>query len=306
MQKRRLINLLKLKSTVVILTLIMAASPLYAQFSSGDYYMLGYGFGTVSSDAAYGYKNQSTKTNNLDYYKDSFNHGSVYVKYMSVDRTGLMAMDFDLITTLGAVMGGLLGDFDITSLPGTGEWNDLDKNLGKYKSASSPKLYSTGSDFTYGNLDLLFGDREMMFGFHLGLNGTGGNDDDEFNNFEAFSGPNHNFRYLANKIYWSIGFANAYFFNENLLLLSRANVIWGWKDNGVRELDNNTWGFEIFPTVRFVWGGDIGLFVDGFVKYRNFFEVESVVDASRVKEKIKIPGFSTTHIGVTIGVYLRD
>lgn len=302
-------QLTKLFLPVVVLGLCVLGqnNKLFAQIQEGDYYMVGYGFGTVSSGAAYGYKNSANKTFNLDYYEDSFSHSSFHIKYMSIDDDFYMGMDFEILATLVAAMTGALGDgFDITSYPGTGEWNDLDKNLSQFKNRTDPKLYSTGTDFTYGNLDLLFGDSEMKFGAHVGLNGVGGNDDDEYNNFEAFSGAEHNFHYLANKIFWTIGGAHQYTIMENLFVTTRASLIWGWKDNGVRELDSSTWGFEIYPNIRFLYGEDIGLFADVYMKYRSFSELESKVKTQNINEKITIPGFSTMHFGLAVGVYLNN
>ncbi len=55
----------------------------FAQISDGDYYMVGYGIGSVSSGAAYGYKNGPAETYNLDYYEDSFSHTSFHIKHIA-------------------------------------------------------------------------------------------------------------------------------------------------------------------------------------------------------------------------------
>ncbi|NOX89097.1 MAG: hypothetical protein GXO77_08725 [Calditrichaeota bacterium] len=289
----------------IALTFLVSNS-LFAQFSGGSYYLAGYAMGKVSSGAAYGYKNVSGKTYKLNYYKDSFTHGSLSFKYMRTYKGGYFGMDFDLIGTLIAAMTGALSrNFDMTSFPGTGVWRDMEKNLGKHKISSEPKLYSTGTDFTYGTLDLLFGDGSRKYGFHFGFNGVGGNDDDEYNKIRQLSNS-QNFRYLTNKIFFTLGPAYQFYVNDNFFLLSRVNLIWGLKDNGVREFQSNTWGYEIYPTARYIFGGRLGLFADAFVKYRHFFALDAVVEQANLKENITVPGFSTTQIGIALGVYFRE
>ncbi len=301
--------------TLLAAALFLGVVPARAQMETGSYFLLGYTLGSVNNGAAYGYKNVGGKEYNVDYFADSFTHDTFGLRYMVVNDDFYYDVDLQALTMAVFMMNAFLSDetidgdtdADMGLFPGTGLYGDFGKNMG----GAGGGLALYGTDVTIISADVLGGGGMFQYGLNFSINGIGGNSGGQ--KVKELSNA-QNLRFLANKSFMAFGPALGYTVLDNLFAVMRVNYILGFKDNGEIELDTRGYGFELYPTIRFLprssfsfWNSDIGLYAEAYMKYRRFFEQKATNPGVRMEnETITIPAFSTTSFGITIGIYLHD